>query len=195
MKFKTAILSTGIAITLWAACSFTHQSPAAITTLPVGTKMADIRWFEIKQGLKKDLVPAKMPRGLNISPEDAYMETLDMLARCVEAEAGNQGLEGKRLVADVILNRVRDSGFPDSVQEVITQEYHFSVYWAGAMDRVTISEETWQVVKMELKEVGYPGVFYFREGDWPFYGTPWRKVGDHYLSKLIERDFSSSNGN
>lgn len=40
--------------------------------------------------------------------EEEYWDGLELLAICVEAEAGNQGLQGKRLVADVILNRAED---------------------------------------------------------------------------------------
>ena len=36
--------------------------------------------------------------------EEMYYDSLEMLAICVEAEAGNQSMEGKRLVAAVILN-------------------------------------------------------------------------------------------
>lgn len=49
--------------------------------------------------------------------EEEYWDSLELLAICVEAEAGNQGLQGKRLVADVILNRAEDhSGqWPDTI--------------------------------------------------------------------------------
>lgn len=119
-----------------------------------------------------------------ISPEDEYYETLELMARCVEAEAGNQGLEGKRMVVDVILNRVDHPApyFPDTVRGVITQENAFSTYWNGAMDKVVPTEETWDAINMELKERSYPSILYFScEGYLP-YGTPWRKVGGHYFS-------------
>lgn len=68
--------------------------------------------------------------------EEMYYDSLELLAVCVEAEAGNQGLDGKRMVVDVILNRVDAPGWPDTVEEVITQPYAFSSYWDGGMDRV-----------------------------------------------------------
>ena len=40
--------------------------------------------------------------------EEIYYDSLELLAVCVEAEAGNQSLEGKKMVVDVILNRVDD---------------------------------------------------------------------------------------
>lgn len=116
--------------------------------------------------------------GLGITQDE-----LELMALCVEAEAGNQELNGKRMVADVILNRVDDPDFPDTIEGVITQPYHFSSYWDGGMERVgEPSEETIRAVEMELEERGWPGLLYFTAGNWPEYGTPWRKVGDHYFN-------------
>lgn len=122
-----------------------------------------------------------------IEPDDleqeSYYDSLEMLAVCVEAEAGNQPLDGRRMVADVILNRVDNPDFPDTIEGVISQPYHFSSYWDGGMDKVIEpSELTIKAVQMELEERGYPGLLYFKEGGYSDYGTPWRKVGDHYFS-------------
>lgn len=115
--------------------------------------------------------------------EEEYYDSLELLAICVEAEAGNQGLIGKRMVADVILNRVDDPDFPDTITGVITQKNQFSSYWDGGMDRVREpSEETIRAVQMELKERGWPELIYFTAGSWPNYGTPWKQVGDHFFN-------------
>lgn len=119
------------------------------------------------------------PKMLNT---EAGQSDLDLIAACVEAEAGNQGLTGKRLVVDVILNRVDAEGFPNTVEGVISQPRHFASYWNGAMDRAEPSEETYKAVRMEMKERSYPGLLYFDSGDYLPYGTPWKKVGDHYFS-------------
>lgn len=118
--------------------------------------------------------------------EEEYWDDLELLAICVEAEAGNQGLQGKRLVADVILNRAEDTSgqWPDTISGVISQKNQFTSYWDGGMaDIWKPSEETYQAVKMEVEQRGYPGIYYFREGQWSDYGTPWRKTGAHYFSK------------
>lgn len=117
-----------------------------------------------------------------MAEEQRRLEEFELFATCVEAEAGNQSIEGKRMVADVILNRVRDSDFPNTITEVITQPYHFSSYWNGAMDNVIPSEETIRVCEMEMAEVGWPGLFFFTAEDWPQYGTRWKQVGDHYFN-------------
>lgn len=192
MKLKYAILSTGIATALWIAQPLFWDKPVIVTSNPIRAEARDIETEVFGADPETDFVPGVKTGGLvnlteemekhQINPEEVYLESMEILARCVEAEAGNQGLEGKRLVVDVILNRVRDKDFPDTIAEVITQKYHFSVYWNGAMEKVTVSEETRQAIRMELEEIGYPGVMYFREGDWSIYGTPWKQVGDHYFS-------------
>ena len=50
------------------------------------------------------------------------MADLEMITQLVHAEAGNQDIWGKRMVADVVMNRVRDPRFPDTVEEVIFQK-------------------------------------------------------------------------
>ncbi len=113
--------------------------------------------------------------------EEAYYDELDLLATCVMAEAGNQDLMGKRMVVDVILNRVDDPDFPDTITGVITQKYHFSSYWDGAMDRADPNEECFQAITMELEERSYPSILYFTAGEFGDYGTPWKQYGDHYF--------------
>lgn len=122
-----------------------------------------------------------------ITPDDleteAYWDSMELLAVCVEAEAGNQSLTGRRMVVDVILNRLDDPGFPDTIEGVITQPGQFQSYWDGGMDRVKEpSELTFQAVQMELEQRSYPGLFFFCSSGFLKYGTPWQKVGDHYFS-------------
>lgn len=115
---------------------------------------------------------------------ERYYDSLELLALCVEAEAGNQGLEGKRLVADVVLNRVDSDMFPNTIEGVITQKYHFTSYWNGAIERVEPSAETFEAIKMELETRSYPSVYYFTAGRYSEYGTPWKKIGDHFFSTM-----------
>lgn len=82
----------------------------------------------------------------------------------------------------MILNRVRDEDFPDSIVDVIFQKNAFAVIDNGTYEQVEISEETWKAVYMELEEVSYPGLFYFCSTGFHEYGTPWNKIGDHYFN-------------
>ena len=117
--------------------------------------------------------------------DDKGMEQseLELLAACVEAEAGNQSLLGKRLVVDVILNRQEDPDFPDSVQGVIEAPGQFDVVRLGSIKKVEPTEDTWNAVYAELTGVkASEDVLYFRTKQYSKYGEPLACVGDHYFS-------------
>ncbi len=82
-------------------------------------------------------------------------EERDILTRIVEAEAGGEDEKGKLLVANVVLNRVNNEQFPDSVTEVILQKNakgntQFSPVKSGRIWRVKVSEETISAVERAL---------------------------------------------
>ncbi|MCD7835839.1 MAG: cell wall hydrolase [Lachnospiraceae bacterium] len=93
-------------------------------------------------------------------------EDIEALCRIVEAEAGSEDDEGKLLVANVVLNRVEDESFPDTVTEVIFQTdkgvAQFSPVSNGRYYEVTISEETREAVERALSgEDISEGALYF----------------------------------
>ena len=53
---------------------------------------------------------------------DITTQDYENMLRIVEAEAGGEDRTGKLLVANVIINRVKDDAFPDSVTDVIFQQ-------------------------------------------------------------------------
>lgn len=81
-------------------------------------------------------------------------QELDTLLRIVEAEAGNEDEEGKLLVANVVLNRMNNEHFPDTVSEVVFQREkgvsQFSPVSNGSFYRVKISDETISAVGRAL---------------------------------------------
>lgn len=126
-----------------------------------------------------------------ITPDDLeleyYYDSLELLACCVEAEAGNQGLYGKKLVADVVLNRVDSPDFPDNITDVILQcgnngVYQFSVVGDGRIYAVEPTEETFQAVREELENRTNKDILFFTAEGFSPYGSAWEKVGDHYFS-------------
>ena len=116
--------------------------------------------------------------------EEEYDDSLELLAICVEAEAGNQDFYGKCLVIDTILHRVDSDQFPNDITSVITQDNQFESYSNGHMDAVwEPSEETYRAVKSELMDRTDYEVLFFTEGRYNPYCTPLFKYGDHYFGK------------
>lgn len=69
-----------------------------------------------------------------VDEEERYDAT-DMywLSRLISAESGNQSLAGMIAVGNVVLNRVEDEAFPDSIYGVISQYNQFDVFSGGAI--------------------------------------------------------------
>ena len=114
--------------------------------------------------------------------EELYYDSLELLALLVQSEAGNQPIEGKKLVADVVLNRVDDPEFPNDIKSVIESDGQFAVVRNGAINQVEPDTETWQAVREELDHRTDKRVLYFRTGKYHSCGTPLMQVGDHYFS-------------
>lgn len=93
-------------------------------------------------------------------------EDLNVLLRIVEAEAGGEDIDGKLLVANVVLNRVDCVDFPDTVKEVVFQRdkgaTQFSPVANGRYYTVEISEDTYEAVEQALEgENISQGALYF----------------------------------
>ena len=93
-------------------------------------------------------------------------EDYDTLLRIVEAEAGTEDIKGRIMVANVIMNRVKYSEFPDNVTDVIW-EYNngvaqFSPVEDGRISEVTVSQETKDAVRQVLEGTDYSqGALFF----------------------------------
>lgn len=89
--------------------------------------------------------------------EDAVFldeESTEILCRIVEAEAGNEDEKGRMLIANVVMNRVESSRFPNTVKGVVFQKgggiYQFSPVANGRYYHVKVSEETRNAVEKVL---------------------------------------------
>ena len=111
----------------------------------------------------------------------------NVLLRIVEAEAGGEDITGKMLVANVIMNRVQNGRFPDTVTEVVYQKNangkaQFSPTVNGRIDSVNVSQETVDAVERVLNgEDSSNGALYFRSvhsnGTW--HDNALRRVVEH----------------
>lgn len=81
---------------------------------------------------------------------------MEILCRLVEAEAGGEDFEGKKLVAHVVLNRLEHEQFPDTIEDVVFETRHgitqFSPIKDGRYYRVKVSEETKTAVEQAVKD-------------------------------------------
>lgn len=113
----------------------------------------------------------------------------EILLKIVQAEAGNEDEKGKMLVAGVVLNRVENSKFPDTVEEVVFQHedgvYQFSPVANGTYYSVTVTEETKKAVDRVLKgEDITQGALYFAARKYADESK--MEWFDHNLTRLFE---------
>lgn len=64
---------------------------------------------------------------------DYTKEDLKLLACLVHAEAGDQCYEGKLAVANIVLNRIKSSKYPNTLKDVIYQPGQFTVAKSGSL--------------------------------------------------------------
>ena len=123
------------------------------------------------QGSPSAEMPAAVMDAGNMKPQDVSVQELqeapavsqtaiasmdwdadesEMLARIAMAEAEGEDVEGKALVMLVVLNRVWSDKFPDSIEEVITQERQFTAYENGRYDRLKPDEGCWDALGLVM---------------------------------------------
>ncbi len=77
-------------------------------------------------------------------------EDLFWLSRVIHRESGNQPLEGMMAVGNVVLNRVADPVFPDTVEGVLAQKNQFSTYKSGVLAETNPSERSIIAAKLVM---------------------------------------------
>ena len=107
---------------------------------------------------------------------------IDLIALVTMAEAEGESELGKRLVIDVILNRL-DQGFASSISGVIYAKNQFECMINGRVDRCVVRDDIRQLVIEEMKNRTNYEVLYFRTTYYHNFGTPLFNEGAHYFSK------------
>lgn len=122
----------------------------------------------------------------------------ELLAKTLQAEAGNQGLQGMLAAGSVIMNRVNLPGYGNGLQDVILKPGQFSAWnkytgYAGGeqgqnMAAITPSQQAYQVAEMLLSgkyEDPTKGATHYYNPDisTPSWGSQaggdWLKIGSH----------------
>ena len=106
---------------------------------------------------------------------------VESIAKIIRAEAGNQDEFGKRLVADVVLNRVDSDDFPNTVSEVINQKNQFAKGYYYTEEDLKIAQEETEC------RIDYQ-IVYFRTREYHKFGIPAFQHGDHFFSITKEEN-------
>ena len=87
-----------------------------------------------------------------IASGDSFYNQDDLfwLSRVVYAESGNQSLDGKIAVANVVLNRVKSPIFPNTIEGVLAQKNQFPTYGSGSLAKRTPNEGSIIAAKLAM---------------------------------------------
>ena len=115
--------------------------------------------------------------------EPAYSEDdLYRMSHLIYGEAGNCSREMMEAVGSVVLNRVSDDRFPDTLADVIFQQGQYACTWDGNYD-LTPSEEAVEVARFLLEEgsqldssVVWQAEFVQGEGIYKTVTSPWGSI-------------------
>ena len=111
------------------------------------------------------------------SSSDISSSDLDLLAALIYCEAGNQPMEGKIAVGQVVMNRVASGSFANSIHDVIYESGQFTPAYSGQLAGVIGSapSDCYDAALAAMNGEGtVGGALYFNTGSGK--GT---KIGDH----------------
>lgn len=101
--------------------------------------MKAVRIFQELNNLKVDGIAGaktinELPKSQLMSRMDVSREEIIQLAYVIHGEARGENFRGQVAVGAVILNRVKDSRFPNNIREVVLQENQFSCFIDGQVN-------------------------------------------------------------
>lgn len=92
--------------------------------------------FSTKESIKNGMKLAVIIPSVLENKADPYTEAdYQLLAKLVQVESGYESYEGQLAVANVILNRVKHAGFPNSIKGVIYSGKQFPPAHNGLLDK------------------------------------------------------------
>lgn len=125
--------------------------PQFAPAIPVNTQKGEVKADEVKAKIDVPMYP-KFTYSKDWDFEDSYL-----LAKIAMAEAEGCDIQTKTLVIMTVLNRVWSDEFPDTIEEVIFQEYkgvyQFTPIANGRWDRVEPNDDCWEAVQIVMEAV------------------------------------------
>ena len=123
-----------------------------------------------------------------IIPSSITTEEKDLLARLVHAEAKGEPYNGKVAVALVVLNRVKDKRFPETIKEVIYEKKQFQPVDNGSINKPADEQAKMAVMEaLALQGQDNQSIYFFnpdKTGDtWLRTKKVTTVIGNHRFAK------------
>ncbi len=146
-------------------------------------------WYQSNFGLKADgIVGPKTLKSLGLSTGGYNNSDLELLARCVSAEARGEPYQGQVAVAAVILNRVNSASFPGSIAGVVYQPGAFSSVNDGQINmEPTASARNAAQEALSGVDPSYGSIYFYNPAKstskWIFSRPTVVTIGSHVFAK------------
>lgn len=176
-----AIVALSIGFSSQAAEIDQIGTPESKAILTVGQVVKSASGIEC---IKKNKMQTGLQTKLTSKIEDTLTEEEEraekLLASIIFCEAGNQSFTGQVAVGAVVLNRMANEAYPDTMEEVIYQPGQFCPAGSGWLDRVR-STDGYTESAMQAAEAALAGenpigdCLYFDQGGYGY------QIGAHYF--------------
>lgn len=176
-----AIVALSIGFSSQAAEIDQIGTPESKAILTVGQVVKSASGIEC---IKKNKMQTGLQTKLTSKIEDTLKEEKEraekLLASIIFCEAGNQSFTGQVAVGAVVLNRMANEAYPDTMEEVIYQPGQFCPAGSGWLDRVR-STDGYTESAMQAAEAALAGenpigdCLYFDQGGYGY------QIGAHYF--------------
>lgn len=176
-----AIVALSIGFSSQAAEIDQIGTPESKAILTVGQVIKSASGIEC---IKKNKMQTGLQTKLTSKIEDTLKEEEEraekLLASIIFCEAGNQSFTGQVAVGAVVLNRMANEAYPDTMEEVIYQPGQFCPAGSGWLDRVR-STDGYTESAMQAAEAALAGenpigdCLYFDQGGYGY------QIGAHYF--------------
>ena len=176
-----AIVALSIGFSSQAAEIDQIGTPESTAILTVGQVVKSALGIEC---IKKNKMQTGLQTKLTSKIEDTLKEeeerAEELLASIIFCEAGNQSFTGQVAVGAVVLNRMANEAYPDTMEEVIYQPGQFCPAGSGWLDRVRSTDGYTESAK-QAAEAALAGenpigdCLYFDQGGYGY------QIGAHYF--------------
>lgn len=190
-----AITAEGLSITVYPFAKYIVANGRCLyvphgVQLIDGTTLVPIRVLAAAFDAQVDWDPetrnVTLTRGTGaICPAEQYYNESDLywLSHIINAESGNQPLEGKIAVGNVVLNRVSDPIFPNTIYDVVFQKNQFSPVRNGSIN-LEPNEESIVAAKLCLDgAMILPNAYWFNGAGVPCWASSRKEciaiIGNH----------------
>lgn len=170
-----------MAMTITLVISSYISVPTVAKAATVGTEdVSNVSTRKFAIDTKKDISSFKEEQEMTKAEKN-------LLARLVHAEAKGEPYAGKVAVADVVLNRVEDEGFPDTLNEVIYQKNAFEPVQNGSINQAADQESNEAVEEALENNNENEDLLYFYNpetatSDWILTRQVVKTIGNHAFS-------------